>query len=160
MNTRLLLTLMLLSLGCASPKVAPAVSPAPAPLLELRLVQRSANEADAFEFGDSVLYLAPALISDTSITGVRPSVAGSGELILDVHHSPAARERLAAGTQRIGDHLAVVIESCVVLVVPIASTAGLLGRVTINTGLTGGEAERVTALVKARWPAAHRDSTQ
>jgi hypothetical protein len=124
-------------------------------LLEIRLVQRNANGGDTYRFSDSVLYLARSpLLSDTSITSAHPSVAASGELILSVRYSPVAAERMVAVTQvNVGNQIALLVESRIVLVVPIASSVGSTGSMVINTGLTGADAERLAALVKARWPA-------
>lgn len=48
--------------------------------------------------------------------------------------------------------MALLLESRLVDVIPIASSAGGRGQLTINTGLRGAEAERFAARIRSRWP--------
>jgi len=127
-----------------------------APLLELRLAyDDSSRDRDRHQYGDTVVYLErSALLTDTDIVGARPVIGASGVLYLDVRYAPAAAAQLASGLSRhIGGRLGLVLASRLRTVVAVASGAGALGHLTINTGVTGIEAEQIAARIRARWPA-------
>jgi preprotein translocase subunit SecD len=146
--------LIVLSIGCRAPRPIHNTSLG-APLLELRLAYiRSTGDALPYTHRDTVYYLSrTAVLSDTSVTTARPALSPSGELHLDVRFSDNAAARLASSTNdHIGGRLALLLEARLVDVLPIASSAGGRGRLTINTGLRGAEAERFATRIRAKWP--------
>ena len=138
--------------GCERTQSAPS----PTALLELRLVCPGARpDCERHDYrADSVVFLErEALLSDSDLLDVRPSMAASGDLVLAVRFPPEAGERLSARLRdNLGGHLAVVIESRVRDVVLIASPVGAHGQLTINSGLAGAEAERLRTRFLGKWP--------
>ena len=128
-------------------------------MVELRLAYPdAAQDRDRHNHRDSIVYLArPALLSDADIISARPSLAGSGELLLHLRFTPEAGLRLATTLQdHIGGYLAVVVEGRLRNVVVIASPVGSQNELNLNTSLTGPDAERVRELARTKWPLPRR----
>lgn len=139
-----------------------ATTGTPPPLLELRLAYAdSSRDRDRYQHGDTVVYLGrPALLTDTDVTAARPFIGESGALFLDVRISPAAATRLDSGSSaHINGRLGLVVASRLRTVLPIMSAIGARGHVTINTGVTGTEAEQIAARIRTRWPPGCSPST-
>jgi hypothetical protein len=127
----------------------------PPPYIALRLVVREFTPgAERAEDGDSTVFLAPRpLLSDTDLVRVTALPRSDEPLIIRVHCRPAACERLAGITANaIGHSVALVIDSRVRGVAPIMSSVGTGGSMTLQTGATGAEAERIVQQIRTRWP--------
>ena len=148
------LLLLMLAGACATGTQKGAQSAASPPVLELRIAHRdSSRDRDRHQLGDTTYYLArPILLSDADIVSANPHIGQSGELYVDVMYTSTAADRLRSGlTPHIGGLLALLVESRLRLVVSIQGAISS-GFVTINTAVTGSEAEQLAARVRARWP--------
>ena len=127
----------------------------PAPYIALRLVvPHYMPGAELTPHVDSLIFLAPRpFLSDRDLLRVTTHRAAGEALTIRAHCRAEACERLAGLTSsNIGRSLALLIDSRVRDVVPIMSSIGAGGSLTIQTGARGADADRIVQEIHKRWP--------
>jgi hypothetical protein len=148
-----LIALQFVGAGC-SRRHEPREIVAGVPLVAFRLAfEDSSPGRQRVRIGERVVYLAPgAVLADADISGATTWIA-SGVLFLELRLRAEAAARLADDlAPHVGDYLALVLSSRVQDAVPIVSPVGGRGALTVNTGLTGRDAEQFAESVRKRWP--------
>lgn len=129
--------------------------PAPAPLIEFRLVHDApAPGLDLAEYRGDTLYLDHRpLISDSDLRAVRPFVRDT-QLLLDIRLTAEAAHRLFTFTgQHLGKRMALLLESQVRSAAVIHDAVGRGdGPLHAALDLDEAEANRLADAVRARWP--------
>ena len=144
------------TVGCARMSTVAPRTARPAPFLALRLAfNDSALGRERARYGDTTFFLAPdVLLSDEDVLSVSSVVRPVGGLLLHVRYRPEAAHALRTATARhVGDRMAVLLDSRVWVVAPIAGAIGGAGDLLIATGATGDDAERIALQIRSRWPA-------
>jgi len=140
--------------GCAPTSTIVPAPTVPVPFFALRLAfNDSASGRERFHYGDATVFLGPeVLLADEDLLGVNIVTRPDGRLLLHVRHRPA--ERLSNATAKhAGAQVAVLLDSRVWSLAPIAGPIGAGGSMVIATSATGEDAERIAQQVRSRWPA-------
>jgi preprotein translocase subunit SecD len=146
-------TAVLLLGACTSGPEVQSASPVGSSLIELRLVREQPDPGLwAAEFDGRTLYLAPEpLLSDRDLERVDPYVR-SGQLFLRLQMTARVAERMRSATAaEIGTPLAIIIDSEVRSAPAIRAEIGGPGS-AITVPASEEEANRLAALIRARWP--------
>jgi preprotein translocase subunit SecD len=111
----------------------------------------------AVEHAGDTWYLDPSVVlSDRDLVHVEP-VARSGQLLLRLEITAEGSERMTTLTAgEIGSRVAVIVDGTVRSISVIAD-AVRGPRTSVPIVVSGSEAERLTRLVRARWPSQSED---
>jgi hypothetical protein len=142
--------------GAGSQTPIRATTAPPPPYIQGRLVfAEAAPGRQPVRHGDSTIFLAPdAVLSDDDLVSVSTSMPRGRGLVLHLRCRRDSCDRLADATSRnVGRSLAVLIDSRVWSVAPIASSIGGAGSVHIAIDATGADAARIVQRIQSQWPA-------